>query len=121
MTETSEFIDTYKRFLDRVVRDYAPDDSAASALTQRVSDHICQDVRGLPVVKESISPPRLVDADLAIAAIAGDDHTVIGLAGGHDVPEASLSMLLRGAAGRVDVGPVDYINLPTGPGTERQV
>ena len=86
-----------------------------------MSDHIGQDVRGLPVVKESISPPRLVDADLAIAAIAGDDHTVIGLAGGHDLAEASLSMLLRGSAGNIDVGPVDYINLPTGPGAERQV
>lgn len=121
MTETTEFIATYKRFLDKVVEDYEANGRSISPLTQRVSDHLGEDVRELPTVKESLSRPRLVDADLAIAAIAGEGHGLIGLAGRPDLAEASFSAVLRGATGNIDVGPVDYVSLPTGPATERQV
>ncbi|UYM04514.1 AAA family ATPase [Solicola gregarius] len=121
MTDTNDFIATYKRFLDQVVRDFDGREPRVSPLTERISDHLGHDARELPVVKESLSRPRLVDADLAIAAIAADGHDVIGLAGPPDLPEASFATILRGGIGRLDLGAVDYVSLPTGPDAERQV
>ncbi|UPK76643.1 ATP-binding protein [Nocardioidaceae bacterium SCSIO 66511] len=120
-TETTDFIATYKAFLEKVVHDFDANDRGVPPLTTVLTEHLGQDVRELPHVKESVSRPRLVDAEAAIEAIAGSTHRVLGFTGGHELAELSFSAILRGAGHNVDIGPVDYISLPTGPDSTRQV
>ena len=121
MTDQTDFIATYQRFLNDVVRNFDDGHRGIPPLTERINAHLGHDARELPVVKESFARPRLVDADLAIEAVADGEHTVFGISGRPDLEDESFAALLHGSLGRVDVGAVNYVNLPTGPDTGRQV
>ncbi|MGH3358160.1 MAG: AAA family ATPase [Nocardioidaceae bacterium] len=123
MTDHTAFIATYKRFLDDVVEQYTGADNALPPLTADVNAHLGADARELAVVRERLSPARLVDADLALADVGerGGRHEIVGVVGGRDHDEESFAGLLRGEAGDVRAGPADYVSLATGPDTERQV
>lgn len=121
MTDQDAFVETFTAFLREVVDRHRHERSdEPGAVTLAVNEHLGTDARQVPVVTETVSRARLVDAEIAFAAIDPDER-VIGLAGGNHHGELGFSELLRGTHGTLDVGPVAYGSMPSGPGSTRHV
>jgi len=93
-------------------------------LLDRLGAYLETDVRDLPTVVEEIAAHRLADADIILAAFAGEDPEsgLIGIGGGDQRHHMSLSDILQHAAqyGGFPVGQPDYTNLAIGPAQQRQ-
>ncbi len=93
-------------------------------LLDRLGAYLDTDVRDLPTVVEEIAAHRLADADIILAAFAGEDPEsgLIGIGGGDQRHHMSLSDILQHAAqyGGFPVGQPDYTNLAVGPAQQRQ-
>lgn len=73
-----------KRFMDRAVAAVdSGDRSALSPLGEAIASHLGTDAATLPIVSETLADHRLVDADIALGKLAGDDpDSLIGVSGG---------------------------------------
>ena len=93
-------------------------------LLDRLGSYLETDVRDLPTVVEEIPGHRLADADIILAAFAGEDPEsgLIGIGGGDQRHHMSLSDILQHASqyGGFPVGQPDYTNLAIGPAQQRQ-
>ncbi|WIE65501.1 ATP-binding protein [Curtobacterium sp. MCLR17_036] len=91
-------------------------------LGERVRDHLGVDPRSVPVVTEELPDHRLVDADVALAELAGDDpDALLGIAGDDSRFHSSVSEFLANPSTRWAVGPVSYSDRATGPDDTRRV
>ncbi|MDN5796774.1 MAG: ATP-binding protein [Intrasporangium sp.] len=121
------FMRDFRRFVEVALQRFGDDESDGESLRQAVSGHLGIGARGLPVVSEVVPPHRVVDADIALAALAGEDPgaRIVGVAGDmrHHMTFGDLLQVGGPWGGGVRVGQVDYAQLPTGPGPEdrRQV
>ncbi len=101
-----------------------PDDREATLtpLGMRVSDHLGADPAGVPLLREDLPPHRLVDADIALAALtARDDSAVlVGIGGGQERHHEDLPGLLMHRFAQFREGQVEYATAATGPATTRQ-
>ena len=103
-----------------------PDERPASLtpLGERVRDHLGVDPGSLPVVVEQVAPHRLIDLDLALDSLAGDDPTalVLGISGGQARHHEDLPSLIQSPYARFTVdAAVEYATVADGPRSTRQV
>ncbi len=121
--QTQEFAETFTRFLRQAMEQMRPPADGLTPLGALVQEHLGRDVTELPVVEQVVAPHRLVDADLALAALAEpSDATPIGVTGGQMRDQSSLPELLNGAMHTpFGPGPVDYVSVPDGPDSVRRV
>lgn len=122
MTDQDAFVSTFAAFLREIVDQHRErrSDDEPGALTRAVEAHLGTDPRQAPVVTERISRARLLDAEIAFASLDPDER-VLGLAGARGHGDLGFSDLLRGEHGRVDVGPVTFASMPSGPTSTRHV
>lgn len=117
-------ISDLRRLLQRL--NSLPEDTEArlTPLGERVRDHLGVDPADLPLVSERIRPHRLVDVDLALLALSGDDPdaALVGVGGGQERQHEDLTGLLRHRYSSFTAhGPIDYTTAATGPHSTRQV
>ncbi|MDT0182020.1 ATP-binding protein [Microbacterium sp. ARD31] len=115
-----DFLKDLHRLVQRLNRMPEAEDAPLTPLGERVADHLGADPTALPMVSESVPPHRLVDLDLALDALAGDDAEVLGLRGGQHLRHEEFAGLLASPYARIQPGPVEYVSVPTGPDTSRQ-
>ncbi|UOE43208.1 AAA family ATPase [Agromyces larvae] len=119
-TETA-FIETFRRFMDRVVNQPRASVAITTPVGAVVREHLGGTVDDLPVLTENIAQHRLVDADLALDELASlSDGRLIGVTGGNARSHQSFTDLLENPHFGYAPGPVDYITTSTGPTTSRR-
>lgn len=115
----SDFMRQFRRFVQTALERFGDTEGTGDGLAQTLSGHLGTDARSLPVVAENVPAHRVVDADIALAALveADDEARLIGIAGDmrHHMTLADLLQVGGPWGGSVRVGPVDYAQLPTGP------
>jgi hypothetical protein len=118
----SRFVETFRRFMDELINVPRSRDEKPTPLGQVVQEFLGSDIRSLPLVTESLPPHRLVDADLALEALAESaDSRLLGVTGGQQREHSSLPELLNHSFAAFAPGPVDYVTSATGPDSQRQV
>lgn len=87
-----------------------------------ISEHLGTDAAQVSVVQEEIADHRLVDADLALEALAAHgDGRLFGVTGGDQRHHQGLSEFVTNSYIRYAPGPVDYSERATGPDSSRRV
>jgi hypothetical protein len=126
-----DFVDTFSRFMRDVINQAELSGSQTlSPLGAEVQEFFDAapgtdpgaDIRLLPIVTQLLPGHRMVDADLALAAIAarGDSRT-IGVSGGQQRDHSSLAELLSHPFSRFASAAVDYMSMPSGAGKTHRV
>lgn len=125
MTTDDDDVDTTLRDFRRLIEwlmERVPDEGGGPDLLELLGDHLGVPPDGLAVTSEEVPPHRMVDADIAMAEIAGRDpeHRIVGLGGGDIRHHLTLGDHLQHARmGRGGVvAQVDYDQKATGPGPE---
>ena len=118
---SDELLSDFHAVLRRVL-DELPRPGGGPLLVDVLTEHLGTEPHLLSVVTLPIPPHRLVDADIALAELAGADPDahIVGIAGDarHHM---SLGDLVQGVHGSgMSVGQVDYDRMPTGPGKDDQ-
>ena len=119
---SDEMLSDFHAVLRRVLEEL-PRPEGGSRLVEVLAAHLGTEPHLLSVVNLPIPPHRLVDADIALAELAGADADarIVGIAGDarHHM---SLGDLVQHGMG-LPVGQVDYDQMSTGPGKDdkRQV
>lgn len=108
------------RLLQRLNRMPEPAATSLTPLGALVRGHLGVDPTAVPVMTESVLPHRLVDVDLALDDLAGDDGREVGLRGGQHLRHEDFTAILASPYARVEAGPVEYVSVATGPRTTRQ-
>jgi hypothetical protein len=141
-----EFLDTFQEFMRETLSRGLVGAAKLTPLGETVEAFFGQPILHLPVVTHPLSAHRLVDADVALAAMAannagrggaagngaagsgaagagatGGPATPIGISGGGMRDNSSLPELLTSPNSKFSPGPVDYISVAAGPDTTRQV
>ena len=114
---------SFKKFMERVVATAdAQNPSGQSPLGDAITEFLGANASTLPVVSETLADHRLVDADIALTALAGTDPAaLLGVSGGQQRFHSSLSELVASPFQGFAPGPVDYSARATGPTSTRQV
>ena len=120
---TQEFAETFTRFLRQAMEQMPGADEGLTPFGELVQQHLGADVTEIPSVEQVIASHRLVDADLALAALAEPSGAApIGLTGSHLRDQAPLPELIKGPQhAQFAPGPVDYVSVPDGPDSVRRV
>jgi DNA polymerase III delta prime subunit len=120
---TQDFIDTFRSFMSEVVNQATEAKGELSPLGELVQQHLGADIAALPAVTQPVAAHRLVDSDLALAALAKENGaTPIGVSGGQARDQAALpELLLSTTFVRFGTGPVDYLSVADGPDSVRRV
>ncbi len=89
--------------------------------TDLVSAHLGCDASSLPVLSEDVVAHRFADWDVALEHLAAQDPQAraVGVGGGQQHHQ-SLGDLVSTEYGRPRVGQVEYMQVPTGPDSQRQ-
>jgi hypothetical protein len=95
--------------------------SQRTPLGDVVSEHLGVDASTVAVVMESIADHRLVDADLALSELTGEDGLLVGVNGGEHRQHQGFAELVANPFARFAPGPVDYAERATGPDSTRRV
>ncbi|MDW4574435.1 AAA family ATPase [Microbacterium sp. M3] len=95
---------------------------ARTPLGDLISEHLGTDAAQVPVVQEHIADHRLVDADLALDALAAaGEGRLIGITGGDQRHHQGLAEFASNGHLMYAPGPVDYAERATGPDSSRRV
>lgn len=121
-TDGTEVLDQLKRLL-RIVQEFEPGEGG-EGLADVVSAHLGVPAHGLPVIAEEVPGHRYVDVDIALERIAGRDPEarLAGIGGGDARYHMDLADMIQPATRgwqRFPLAQVDYVNVATGPDSER--
>ncbi|WP_235021779.1 AAA family ATPase [Rathayibacter sp. VKM Ac-2754] len=118
-----ELMRAVARYLKRIEALEGSEQAAArTPLGDAVSEFLGVDATGLAVMTEEVAPHRLVDADLALEILAGQEApAVLGVGGGEQRFHSAIGELLGSPHTRFAPGPVTYATRATGPDTSRRV
>jgi cell division protease FtsH len=117
-----EFFQLFRRLMSAAARTVP---RQPSALRQRVDEHLGTDSSTLPIVEQSLRSWDHINLQFAIDALLeepGVDGELLGITAQHKRHmDVSLSDLLQseGPMGGFRIGPVDYVNLASGPAQSR--
>ncbi len=119
------FLETFAAFMDSAnQRAQQQQQSTGPALAEVLAEHLGKRAVGLPVLTETVSTLRSLDADIAIERLAEADESarLLGIGGGEQRLHNAFSELVEQSESwkQFPVGAVDYTRAPTGPGTERR-
>jgi hypothetical protein len=120
--DVRRFMETFTGLVRRMLEELG-EGPRGETLTDVLSRHLGTPAEELSVVTETVPAHRVVDADLALAELAGEDadSRVVGIGGGDARHHMTLTDLLNtgwGPRHGMPVGQVDYVRLDTGPDTE---
>ncbi|GIG28225.1 AAA family ATPase [Cellulomonas marina] len=122
---TKGFVRAFRAFLDEVVaKERTTAEDHGPQIGEVVREHLGSAATVTPlVVREEIPGHALVDLDIALEVLAerGGGERVVGVGGGDQAHHQSFGDLLTRGYGFYGTGPVDHVNLPTGPDTTRRV
>ena len=118
--ETTDLLRQAKRLVELLLQDLPADGESGPYLLDVLEEHLGMRPDRLAIVTEDVPEHRLVDADIAMAEIAGRDpgSRLVGLGGGDTRHHFTLGDQLQHARrghGR-ELGQVDYLQAATGPG-----
>src|SRR5690554_6577247 len=116
-----QFVETFRQFLEEVIQMQRMRPADVTPLGTLVQEYLGASVNELPVVSEPVAPHRLVDADIALELLAGDDSQLTGASGGQQRYHEDFPQLLTHSHMAFAPAPVDYITVDTGPDSQRQV
>lgn len=97
-----------------------PAEPEMSPLGRRVRSHLGVPIEELPLVTESVPSHRLVDADLALDALA-EGGSVFGIAANGMREHETFTSMLSSGSGRFRPGAADYALVGAGPDRKRRV
>lgn len=120
MTDDTQFIEAFTTFLREVVETHRQQEAGPGELTRIVDAHLGADSVGCAVVTETLTPWRLVDADLVLERMSAGGR-LIGLSAPHGHRDSGLRALLRGERGQAAPSTADHVTMPVGPAQERRV
>ncbi len=91
-------------------------------LVAALSAHLGCDVESLSVLSEDVVPHRFADWDVALQHLANQDTNArtVGISGGQERFHHALGDLISTRHMQFTVGQVDYVQVPTGPDSQRQ-
>ncbi|HET7474715.1 MAG TPA: ATP-binding protein [Dermatophilaceae bacterium] len=118
MSGDQEFLEQFRNLVTRLLHEL-PSPGQGPQLVAELEGHLGEPPDNLPVVSEDVPAHRMVDADIALAEIAGRDpgHRLVGIGGGDMRHHMTLGDLLQhGRMHGLAVGQVDYVQAATGPG-----
>ena len=119
---TREFVQTFQSFLRDVVNQTPTGDDRLTSFGELAEAHLGESIRRLPVVTHVVAPHRLVDLDVALSSLAAEAGVPArGISGGQQREHIGLPELLINPFARFADGPVDYVSIPDGPASARQV
>jgi hypothetical protein len=113
----------FARYIDHATR-LAADEQRAdlTPFGERLAEHLGLDPRTVPVVTEELPDHRLVDADIALAELSGDDpDALVGIAGDDSRFHSSISEFIANPHTKWSTGPVSYAPRATSADTTRRV
>jgi hypothetical protein len=111
--------DYLRRVNELTAQDARP---SRTPLGDLLSEHLATDAAQVSVVQELIADHRLVDADIALEALAADgDGRLIGVTGGDQRHHQGLAEFVTNSHVRYAPGPVDYAERATGPSSSKRV
>ena len=89
---------------------------------EHIEAYLQTSVRDLPVVTEDVAGHRLVDADIALSALADEDPAsqLFGIGGGRQRLHEDFASLISSPYAKFGIGAVEYARLPVGPHQTRQ-
>lgn len=121
--EQETFVESFRAFLDEVVHVRRADAGRPTPLGEVVAEHLGVPLDTLPLLAEHVPAHRLVDADIALEAIAGEgpEARLLGVTGGMQREHEDFPQLLTNPYAGFAPGPVDYVSMSTGPETARNV
>lgn len=117
-----ELMRAVARYIDHV-NELASEDQRAvlTPVGERIGAHLGTDPRAVPVVTEDLADHRLVDADIVLSELAGDQPDALsGIAGDDGRYHSSLGEFI-GSPARWALGPPTYSARATGPDSTRRV
>lgn len=114
----SELLLTLRQVVDMAGRTST---QTGQAFAELMSTHLGCDASSLSVLSEDVVGHRFADWDVALEHLAAQDPRAraVGVGGGQQHHQ-SLGELVSTEFGRPRVGQVEYIQVPTGPDTQRQ-
>jgi cell division protease FtsH len=113
--DVSQFAHSFQRFMERMI--HAAQPSEPSPIRGLLDDHLGTECSTLPVVSDAFPPYDHVNVQVALSAYLEEDgrrHELVGLSG-HQRHFESLADLVHGAHHGVEIGSVDFANLPVSP------
>lgn len=116
-------VETFREFMREVVLSARESKTQRTPLGELLADHLAAEVEALPLLTEDLAQHRLVDADIALDALAeaDSDARVIGSTGGQQRYSEALPQLIASPHLQYAAGPADYFAAATGPDSQRQV
>ncbi|MGN8051253.1 AAA family ATPase [Curtobacterium sp. 22159] len=123
LDEDRDLMRAFARYLERVNELAATEQQAVlTPIGERIRDHLGVDPQSVPVITEEFPDHRLVDADIALEALAGDAaDALVGIAGDDSRFHSSVSEFIANPHTRWAVGPVGYAPRATGADSTRRV
>ncbi|MCB7135134.1 AAA family ATPase [Cellulosimicrobium marinum] len=121
----ARFLDTFATFME-VANQHAQQSRgpAQRSVADALRDHLGTDPRALPVLTETVSALRTVDADVALEVVVArhGGGTLVGVGGGEQRMHTSFSEIVEQSAqwNQFPLGAVDYARAATGPESERR-
>jgi ATPase family protein associated with various cellular activities (AAA) len=119
--ETRRTLSEVRRVARLLLQQMEPDEQGRRLL-EELEEHLGQRPDALPVTREEIPHHRSVDADIAVAEIAGrdPDARLLGAGGGEMRHHLTFGDQLNSAraSGGGSVGQVEYVQQATGPGPD---
>ncbi len=123
--DLAPFLAAFQRVSDLAAQAQQAQATHGPTIATVLAEHLGRDPRSLPVVTETLSPLRTVDADVALDVLAQrhGGGRLVGVGGGEQRMHSSLSEIVEQSSqwGQFPAGAVDYTRTATGPDTERRV
>ncbi|GAB3549566.1 AAA family ATPase [Arthrobacter tumbae] len=119
--DAAKFVSNFGAMV-RLVQSAQPTSENGRELVNALAAHLGVPPSSLPLVVEEVPVHRLVDADIILASLVGENSTLTGIGGGDQRHHMSLSDMVQ----QSDMYPnfplsqPDYANLPVGPDEQRQ-
>jgi hypothetical protein len=111
-------------YLEEVVDAARRDRRPGRPLSKAIAEHLEVDPGTLPFVQHRVDAHQHVNLDVAMAALVAEHGggTVIGVGGGDQRHHVSFGDMVHQSIvwAQFPVGPVERVNLPTGPDTQRE-
>ncbi|MBA8817507.1 ATP-dependent 26S proteasome regulatory subunit [Microbacterium halimionae] len=121
-SEDADLVRDLQRLVQRLNEMPDDRDAALTPIGLKVRDYLGVDPAGLPLLREDLPPHRLVDADIALDALAARDKSavIVGIGGGQERQHEDLAGLLVHRFTQFREGQIEYATAATGPSSTRQ-
>ena len=118
--DDAALLTAFSRLMQQASEHTAAGDPRLTQLGELIREHLGTVPTELPTVTERFPPHRLVDVDIALDELAGDEGEIVGVRGGQHLRHEDFAGHLASTYAAVSAGPVAYVSVPSGPRTSRR-